>query len=320
MSLKQKLRDYFCPEARIIVQKAAVYDRVSWYRSLRFVPVFLWTLWATGLTVYEIESVEEKWNFMCGMVITMLPLIYLGVKGYRWVLLFEVLYIVGNQIGGLWQYGFQDWSVVVVPVITALFVFPLVTAFRIENYRVKNKTAPKRKFWIDILKALLVTLLATLLVTGVLLLRQSVMLDREIKASGDLMERYAEIFIHTDGVEKYCQEYGVELKKYPQRFRKDYAAQIAEINRQLEQSAFLKLVIQKANDEIFRHGLAERYDRFRKGVIVMQLRKERNIPAGEFVWKDEYYGLMDRAGYCRFLDDNYDLFKKVWHFEILNRD
>nr|QIM10708.1 hypothetical protein PlAlph_6000 [uncultured Alphaproteobacteria bacterium] len=315
MPLKQIFRDYFYPDSRIIAQKAAVYDRVPWYRSLRFVPIFLWSLCATWATSYDMESYVEKWTLACGMAIIMLPLIYLGIKGYRWVLLFDILYIVGNQVGAIWQYGFQDWSVVVVPVITCLFVFPLVTAFRIENYRVKNKLAPKRKFWIDVLKAIS----GTVLISGAIMVVLTVFVNRELKASDNLLERKLEIFIHMGGVEKYCQKHGVKLNIYPQRFMKDYAEQIEEVDRQLGNTLFLKFMVQKAEDEVIRMGLEEKYDRLRKGVIVMQLRKKQNIPDGEFVWKDEYDSLMDGAGYCRFLDNNYDLFKNIGLFKDLDK-
>ena len=141
MTLIRKLKDFLYPDTQSVRQKAEQYDTVPWYLSLRFVPIAVWTKWGTADTVCALETPADRWNAIFFMMMTMLPLIYLGVKGYRWVLLFDALYIACNLAAGLWLWlnGLLEQYAVISTIAAGVFVFPVVTAFRIENYRVKNK-------------------------------------------------------------------------------------------------------------------------------------------------------------------------------------
>lgn len=318
MTLIRKLKDLLYPDGQSVRQKAEQYGQVRWYLSLRFVPIVVWAIWGTADAVYALEKPADKWNAVFFMMMTMLPLIYLGVKGYRWVLLFDALYIACNLAAGLWLWlnGLLEQYAIISTIAAGVFVLPVITAFRIENYRVKNKLAPKKKCLSDILKAFLLAaaVFGTATACGI------VVADREFdKAKENLLEKEVMIFIHTDGVTEYCRRQGVKLTKYPQRFSEEHAAQIAAVQDWIDKTVFLRTAIDKMEKEIIPKDLDAKFDRYRHSIIVMQLRKKHDIPAGEFVWKDEYDTLMSRTEYCRFLDDNYELFKSLGLFESMNQ-
>lgn len=318
MALIRKLKGLLYPDNQSVRQKAEQYGQVPWYFSLRFLPIVVWAIWGTADTVYALEKSADRWNAVFFMMMTMLPLIYLGVKGYRWVLLFDALYIACNLAAGLWLWlnGLLEQYAVISTIATGIFVFPVITAFRIENYRVKNKLVSERKYLPDVLKALLLVVV----VFGMAVLCGIVVADREFdKAKESLLEKKVMIFIHTDGITEYCRRQGVKLTKYPQRFREEHAVQIAAVKEWIDKTVFLQSAIDKMEKEIIPKDLDAKFDRYRHSVIIMQLRKKHNIPAGEFVWKDEYDTLMSRTEYCRFLDDNYELFKGLGLFESMNQ-
>lgn len=313
MTILQTVKDYLYPGSQTIAAKARRYDKTPWYAAPRFAPFAVWVFGMVLTEVLKQNDAFGTFSAIGGLLSVAFPLLYLGAKGYRWILLLEALQIASGQIAAAeWSgYGMTAWNLFV----AALFIAPVITAFRIENYRFANGLAPKRKHFADAVKAFVLFAL----VVGAIVFHGHVQAEREFAASKDLMAEYVFISRHTEDISAFCRKYGVELKKYPRRFKQDYAAKIAEVDRQIAGKRYIKGGLDKILREKRAARVDEMFEQDRQAVIIMKLKKRKGSDNGRFVWKEEYDALMSKSAYCRFVDEHYDWMKSLGIFRIMER-
>ncbi len=272
------------------IKKAAEnYNNIPWYKSPRYGIAFIVVFHL--LTGFLVSSANMATIFSALMIFA--PLVYLIVRGYRPFLAIFLVYYTIDTVFTVYMVGFVGLSLAVWWVVT---MYLIVVSYKIQNAR--EKVANKKQYTIDSLVALF--LLALFAVSGFVLQQK----QQEAK---EFMYWNWFIYRSTQGVVDYCQEYQVDVTGYAKDFNKKYASQIEYVHSNISKYGLNPQSLYKdigMSDEMIKSLVASYYDRLYKTLISSVVIEQGQINPQNFVWKDEYYNILPKSGFCTFITLN----------------
>ncbi|MBR2136436.1 MAG: hypothetical protein IJ852_00545 [Alphaproteobacteria bacterium] len=293
------------------------YSQIPWYKSTRFGAVFCYALLLFAATVLDLGfkgNLHYTVMFIWGCLVVIIPVIYLGTKGYRWLLFLVALSLIGGILNlALHAYFWIHWLFALV----LLYLFrQTIKAFRIENYRIKNNLSAKKPIIKDILISIILPLTGAFLTAAGFAIHEYNQIESEQRKQ-EMFLLVGTVYNHTTGLVKYCQTAGYTIIRYDRAFKEKFSAAVQRAEESLPLLGLKAASLSEIKD--IDQISYDAWQSDRRRLIAHHIMEEQGLSADNFVWLDIYDQRMPIAEFCRMLDENADMFvNKNSELDFLN--
>lgn len=287
--------EYFWKNKEDIQNDARLYEKVKWYKAPRYLAAIIISIqMLAGFAVGMLNIID----FFAAMTM-FAPLIYLLTRGYRPFIAFTLLFYTIDKLYTMYMIGNLSIPAVCWWAATTYF---LIMAFRIEQEKVRLNVDIQKTYIRDSL--IFVILFAVFFVLAATFPKP--------QPAKELMYWKGFSYRNTEGINKYCN--GVDMSAYNEKFANKNEKSLISVDEQIlalgfnPQTIFADL---KIPQEIMDGQVAYYFETFRKGLISFVVVGQSAVTPQEFVWKDEFWDIMPRDEFCKFINNNFELFENL---------